>query len=69
LDAKIYTVKEYFTSVARKEAVLIVDEFDYLVGNYSYYITDKEVRGLWELKGKHVIGLSGTISPNIERFI
>lgn len=49
--------------------VVILDEFDSIVSNYSHLATEQGVRGLWQLKERKVFAFSATSSLSYERFV
>jgi hypothetical protein len=69
LSLKLKTMQEYFSHLHDKEEVLIIDEFDHLISQFPYTISERQVVGLWCLKNKKLIGLTGTLNIAIQRFL
>jgi hypothetical protein len=49
-------------SYSLNSPVIIIDEFDDLLGAYPYDIQEADVKGLWCFKGKTIIGLTASLS-------
>ena len=51
------------------DQIIIINEFDQLINEWSYHVYNNQLHGLWQLKGKKVFAFSATSSQSHERLI
>lgn len=64
----VTSIEEFYDEGPRRD-VIIIDEYDSIVQDWSYVLGQQSINGLWTLKGKKVIAFSATSTPSIERII
>ena len=64
----VTSIEEFYDEGPKRD-VIIIDEYDSIVQDWSYYLNQSTINGLWSLRGKRVIAFSATSTPSIERVI
>ena len=46
-----------------------MNEYDIMIDDYPYMVSNQQVSGVWQFKDKQVIAFSATSSSSYERFV
>ena len=60
---------ERFYEEAYPGEIVILNEYDLIVNQSSYLLSDTSAKGLWTFRDRQVIAFTATSSPSIERLI
>lgn len=58
-DLSILTINEFY-SFPRNDTVIIINEYDNVVTDYSFSVKCNKLQGLWNLKNRKVFLFSAT---------
>lgn len=58
-----------FYKEGSKHDVIILNEYDLLINEHSYYEQQHGIKGLWQLKDRRVIAFTATSNTSYERFV
>jgi hypothetical protein len=60
---------DHFYQYGSPDDIVLIDEYDEIIGKYPYSISNEAITGIWVFKDKNVFAFSATTSRSIERLV
>ena len=64
----VISIDDYY-QYDTEDKIIIIDEYDMIVNESPYFLTEGNLEGLWKLRDKKVIAFSATSSIIFEKFV